>query len=94
MAVTKVDIWNAFRVRRGYREIPEPEAKALMSPASIRYWTKQGWLHWYHGEVTNITLTDEGKQNLETGIISYIRKHPDVRPEVQHLPKRLAKALK
>lgn len=95
MAVTKKDFWNTFRIRRGYRAIPEPEARALLSPSSLAYWRKNGWLLFDVGpDVTVVNLTKDGVENLESGIVRYVQSHPEARPELQHFPKRLAKEVR
>ena len=90
MAITKVDIWNAFRMTRGYRRVPVAEAKALIGQSAMRYWTKKGWLSASRkGDVPYVELTDDGIHNLETGIQSHIENHPDDRAELRYFPQRL-----
>ena len=90
MAVTKVDIWNCFRMARGYRRVPTAEAKALIGQSALRYWKGKDWIvEGVNGDVPYVELTDEGKHNLETGIQSHLENHPDDRAELRYFPKRL-----
>lgn len=90
MAITKVDIWNTFRMARGFRRVPVAEAKATMGASALRYWTSKGWVTQdYSGDVLFAELTDDGKHNLETGIQSHLENHAEDRAELRYFPKRL-----
>ena len=91
MAITKKDIWNAFRVRNGWRKVPTPEAKALIGSSAMRYWINKGWLAaTTKGDVQSVALTEAGRENLETGIQKHLENHPEDGAALAFFPKRLA----
>lgn len=90
MAITKKDIWNAFRIRTGYRKVALPEAKALIGQSATRYWLKNGWLREVRkGDVLSVELTKAGINNLENGIQKHLENHPEDRKELRSFPQRL-----
>ena len=90
MAITKADIWNAFRIRTGYRKVAVPEAKALIGGSALRYWTGQGWLRQVRkGDIVSVELTKAGVSNLETGIQKHLENHPEDRKGLRFFPQRL-----
>ena len=92
--VTKTDIWNAFRVRNGWRRVAIAEALALLSKSSIRYWEKNGWIQrGTKDDVDYVELTDTGIANLEEGILARLDNHPAERKAIRFFPRRLATAI-
>ncbi len=90
MAITKVDIWNTFRVRSGYRRTPYVEAKAMMGESAIRYWRKKGWIaEGRNGDVYYVELTEAGRAHIERGVQKHLENHPTDRGELRYFPKRL-----
>lgn len=93
-AVTKTNIWNAFRIRNGWRKVAVTEARTLLSVSSIRYWEKNGWLsRGVNGDVEYVELTADGINNLEEGIVARIDNHPKEAKMLRFFPRRLAEAV-
>ena len=85
---TKLDIWNAFRGRRGFIRPQVDTAHAIIGLNAPRYMIASGYLecHDING-VERYVLTAIGINWLMTKFKSYLNNHPLDRSKAKNLPK-------
>lgn len=85
---TKVEIWNCFRGRRGYRSVPIPEAQSYIGVNVPRVLLRNGYAEIQSkGEIESYFLTESGKLWLREGVIAHLKRHPERKKDVNYLPK-------
>lgn len=84
---TKLDLWNCFRSRRGFRQVQVAEAKSRIGANAPRGMISNGRLETVHTANTeSYRLTKAGVEWLRTGISHFIKNHPDRAEEAIHVP--------
>jgi hypothetical protein len=88
---SKLDLWNCFKARRGFKSPQVDEAKAIIGANAPKNMLRLGYV-----EVVEIKgadcyqLTEEGEEWLVAGIKGFVVRHPDRASEAVHLPRSLA----
>ena len=88
---TKLEIWNTFRTRRGFKRVQVDQAKAVIGANAPKNMLKQGYVEVV--DVKNVEyfeLTEDGKEWLKKGIAGYVKRHPDNASGAVYLPKSVA----
>ena len=88
---SKLDIWNTFRTRRGFKRVQVDEAKSHIGANAPKNMLKHGYVEVV--DVKNVEcyeLTEDGKDWLKTGIAGFVKRHPDEASDAVYLPKALA----
>lgn len=85
---TKLDIWNCFRARRGFKTVPVVEAQSIIGANAPRVMLRNGYIEaGTKKDVDTYTLTDQGKVWLTKGMVAYLKNHPEQRIMANYLPK-------
>ena len=87
---SKIEIWNAFRGRRGFKQTEESEVLATIGKNVPRVLVNEGRaerIKTARGDFYR--LTPEGQEWLMVGLRRYLRNHPQKVKEVVNLPKEM-----
>ena len=84
---TKLEIWKAFRTRRGFAAVQIDAAHAIIGLNAPRYLKREGYLVKVdRGDKEMYVLTEDGKDWLLNGMLNFIIRHPERREEAKSLP--------
>lgn len=90
---TKLDLWNAFRGRRGFVKRQVDEAKAVIGVNAPRVMVKNGYLHEIRDrDADYFRLTSDGEKWLKKGMENFLKNHPDRVSDAVNLPKAMKNA--
>lgn len=83
----KIDIWNCFKRRRGFKRVQIDEAHAIIGVNSPKAMKWNGHITKYEeDDVEYYELTELGREWVTKGIKSYMRNHPEDIPNVLFPP--------
>lgn len=84
---TKVELWNCFKSKGGFKIIPVVEAKTLIGENAPKYMLKKGYIR--EGQLAGMDVyrvSISGEQWLLAGIRRYLELHPERRAELVYKP--------
>jgi hypothetical protein len=82
---TKLDIWNAFRGKRGFVRVLVVDARAVIGANVPKILLEKGRiLHTTSGSGEFYELTEKGAAWLEEGMNNYVEQHPEDLIRVKH----------
>jgi hypothetical protein len=88
--VRKVELWNCFYGRRGFKSVQVDAAKAIIGANAPRYLLRKEYIEEIDtGEVLSYNLTEVGKRWLTDGMVRYLRNHPLDRAKLNYFPNTL-----
>jgi hypothetical protein len=88
--VTKLQLWNCFRGRRGFTRIQIDAAHAIIGLNAPRYMIGKGYLEHYEQRYQEFYhLTESGEHWLYQKFKRLLERHPEWREEAINLPKEL-----
>lgn len=86
----KMDIWNCFRVRSGFRIVEKQEAKSHVGANAPRVMLKAGRIEEVeHKGKSCLRLTKKGQKWATDGVTSFLRNHPDKKAQVKNTTKAI-----
>jgi hypothetical protein len=87
---TKLDLWNAFRGKRGFIRVQVDVAHSMIGLNAPRYMLKNGYLeHFEQRNVEFYRLTADGEYWLYEKFSRLTKKHPEWLDEAANLPAAL-----
>lgn len=85
---TKLHLWQCFRARRGFRKVELAEAHSQIGVNAPKNMLNRGYAEVVEQRRSEYyQLTDEGKEWLTKGILSYVKRHPEEATEAKYLPR-------
>ena len=87
---TKIEIWNAFRGRRGFKQAEESEVLATIGKNVPRVLVNEGRAERFKTARGDFyRLTPEGQEWLMVGLRRYLRNYPEKAKRAVNLPKEM-----
>lgn len=90
---TKVELWNCFQRKGGFRMVSVVEAKTLIGENAPKYMLKKGYIR--EATLAGVDLyrvSISGEEWLREGIRRYLELHPERLPEVDGKPPGIARS--